>query len=62
MYETPWNQFIQIDFQVDSISSPYSDQIDVSHHFVLHFFSPSGIDYKTTIILLDGKRVKLQLW
>lgn len=22
----------------------------------------SGIDYKTTTILLDGKRVKLQLW
>ncbi|PVD39479.1 hypothetical protein C0Q70_02113 [Pomacea canaliculata] len=25
-------------------------------------YSSSGIDYKTTTILLDGKRVKLQLW
>ncbi|XP_074647955.1 ras-related protein Rab-40B-like [Tubulanus polymorphus] len=25
-------------------------------------FTTSGIDYKTTTILLDGKRVKLQLW
>lgn len=23
---------------------------------------PTGIDYKTTTILLDGRRVKLQLW
>ncbi|KAL5018636.1 hypothetical protein ScPMuIL_004358 [Solemya velum] len=25
-------------------------------------FSSAGIDYKTTTLLLDGKRVKLQLW
>lgn len=25
-------------------------------------YASGGIDYKTTIILLDGKRVKLQLW
>lgn len=30
-----------------------------------HFSRPpssTGIDYKTTTILLDGRRVKLQLW
>lgn len=27
-----------------------------------NFSSFTGIDYKTTTILLDGKRVKLQLW
>ena len=30
----------------------------------LHLCPPpsTGIDYKTTTILLDGRRVKLQLW
>lgn len=30
-------------------------------NFVISF-SLVGIDYKTTTILLDGRRVKLQLW
>jgi len=29
--------------------------------YVIHFYV-LGINYKTTTLLLDGKRIKLQLW
>lgn len=38
----------------------YSLSITSSRQLVL--LCVSGIDYKTTTILLDGRRVKLQLW
>jgi len=36
--------------------------LDTGSSELPHFGVSNGIDYKTTTILLDGKRVKLQLW